>query len=83
MPLRDRLTQIGTVTLPVYALSLRGAPNLAGFSFLRFADCMAEVSSDADVKIGSIGGIVGAHYLIFAARDDWTQLLPRINHGVC
>jgi hypothetical protein len=63
MPLRDRLTQIGTVTLPVYALSLRGAPNLAGFSFLRFADCMAEVSSDA--------------------RDDWAELLPRINHGVC
>jgi hypothetical protein len=59
MPLRDRLTQIGTVTLPVYALSLRGAPNLAGFSFFRYADCMAEVS-DAGVEVGSDGGIIGS-----------------------
>lgn len=74
--LRDKLTKIGEVTLPVYALDLRGAPNLAGFTFLRFADCMADVSEGEgeDKKdIGSIGGIVGAHYLAHINRDGGSE----------
>ncbi len=76
MPLRDKLTKIGEVTLPVYALVLRGAPNLAGFTFFRFADCMATVSDgegDEERDIGSIGGIVGAHYLAHINRDGGSE----------
>lgn len=76
MPLRDKLTKIGEVTLPVYALWLRGAPNLAGFSFFRFADCMATVSDgegEDERDIGSIGGIVGAHYLARINRDGGSE----------
>lgn len=76
MPLRDKLTKIGEVTLPVYALVLRGAPNLAGFSFFRFADCMATVTGgegEDEKDIGSIGGIVGAHYLAQVNRDGGSE----------
>ena len=71
MSLKDKLTPIGTITLPVYAHQLRDAPNLARFAFFKFADCLAYVTEDDGEKrdIGNVGGVVGGHYQIHLNRD--------------
>jgi hypothetical protein len=68
--LKDKLTPIGTITVPVYAHHLRDAPNLARFAFMKIADHLATVTSeDGEREIGTIGGVISAHYEVVLRRD--------------
>ena len=63
--LKDKLTPIGTITIPVYAHHLHDAPNLSKFDFFKFADCITTVTDVEDAKeLGTIGGVVSGHYQI-------------------